>query len=255
MREILLILKENSVETPASRFRQVLGERLAESARTPLPPYTARRIHGRVRFPGKATAVIGMRRAGKTTFLHQVRSGAATRAGSLTLVPYLSFEDERLIGLTASDLRFVLDEHILLLPAEDADAPVVWCFDEIQLVMGWERFVRRLLDERRSEVFVSGSSAALLSREVATSLRGGRGRCSSIPSHSKKPAGIEDSPFQSAETFCHATNVWASNARSGTGSAPAASPRPKVWMGRPVTSCYATTSMSQSCATWWSGIG
>ena len=160
------------METPASRFRQVLGEQLAESARTPLPPYTARRIHGRVRFPGKVTAVIGMRRAGKTTFLHQIRGEAATRAGSLTLAPYLSFEDERLIGLTAGDLGFVLDEHLRLLPAEDADAPVVWCFDEIQLVTGWERFVRRLLDERRSEVFVSGSSAALLSREIATSLRG-----------------------------------------------------------------------------------
>ena len=35
-----------------------------------------------------------------------------------------------------------------------------------------ERFVRRLLDTRRTEVFVSGSSAALLSREIASSLRG-----------------------------------------------------------------------------------
>ena len=161
------------METPASRFRQVLGEQLAESLRTPPPPHTARRVHGRVRFPGKATAVIGMRRAGKTTFLHQIRGEVEAGRGSLALAPYLSFEDERLIGLTASDLGFVLDEHIRLLPAEEADAGVVvWCFDEIQLVAGWERFVRRLLDERRSEVFVSGSSAALLSREIATSLRG-----------------------------------------------------------------------------------
>lgn len=161
------------METPASRFRQVLSEQLAESLRTPPPPHTARRVHGRVRFPGKATAVIGMRRAGKTTYLHQIRGEVAARKGSLALAPYLSFEDERLIGLTASDLGFVLDEHIRLLPAEEADARVVvWCFDEIQLVAGWERFVRRLLDERRSGVFVSGSSAALLSREVATSLRG-----------------------------------------------------------------------------------
>ena len=160
------------METSASRFRQVLGEQLAESLRAPPPPHTARRVHGRVRFPGKATAVIGMRRAGKTTFLHQVRGEAVARNGTLARAPYLSFEDERLIGLTASDLGFVLDEHLRLLSAGEAGALAVWCFDEIQLVTGWERFVRRLLDERRSEVFVSGSSAALLSREIATSLRG-----------------------------------------------------------------------------------
>ena len=155
-----------------SRFRQVLGEQLVESLHTPLPPQTTRRVHGRVRFPGKATAVIGMRRAGKTTFLHQVRREAAARSGSVALTPYLSFEDERLIGLTADHLGLVLDQHARLLSAQEADATVLWCFDEIQLVAGWERFVRRLLDERRAEVFVSGSSADLLSREIASSLRG-----------------------------------------------------------------------------------
>ena len=160
------------MDTPASRFRQVLGEQLAEFLHKPPPPHTARRVHGRVRFPGKATAVIGMRRAGKTTFLHQVRREFATRSGSLALAPYLSFEDERLIGLTADHLGLVLDEHARLLSARETDSTTLWCFDEIQLVAGWERFVRRLLDERRTEVFVSGSSAALLSREIASSLRG-----------------------------------------------------------------------------------
>ena len=161
------------METPASGFRQTLSEQLAESMRTPPPPHTSRRVRGRTRFPGKATAVIGMRRAGKTTFLHQIRREAIAEGGSPTLAPYLSFEDERLIDLTASDLGLVLVEHARLLPAgAAADSPVVWCFDEIQLVPGWERFVRRLLDERRVEVFVSGSSAELLSREIASSLRG-----------------------------------------------------------------------------------
>ena len=164
--------KESRVETLTSRFRQVLGEQLAESLRTPPPPYTPRRVHGRIRFPGKATAVFGMRRAGKTTFLHQVRREAIAGGGPPTLAPYLSFEDERLVDITASELGLVLDEHARLLPAEAADVPVTWCFDEIQLVAGWERFVRRLLDEGRTEVFVSGSSAALLSREIASSLRG-----------------------------------------------------------------------------------
>jgi len=45
-------------------------------------------------------------------------------------------------------------------------------FDEIQTVAGWEGFARRLLDTERVELFLSGSSARLLSREVATSLPG-----------------------------------------------------------------------------------
>jgi len=49
---------------------------------------------------------------------------------------------------------------------------VTWCFDGIQVVPGWERFVRRLLDSENVEVFLSGSSARMLSREVATSMRG-----------------------------------------------------------------------------------
>ncbi|PIW07942.1 MAG: ATPase, partial [Comamonadaceae bacterium CG17_big_fil_post_rev_8_21_14_2_50_60_13] len=44
--------------------------------------------------------------------------------------------------------------------------------DEIQLVPGWEMFVRRLLDTENIEIALSGSSARLLSREVATSMRG-----------------------------------------------------------------------------------
>ena len=162
------------METPVSRFRQALREQLAESLRTPPPPHTSRRVHGRIRLPGKATAVFGMRRAGKTTFLHQIRREAIAGGGSPAMAPYLSFEDERLIGLTAGDLGIVLDEYTRLLPDSAAGAPLVWCFDEVQLVTGWEQFVRRLLDEQRSEVFVSGSSAALLSREIeiASSLRG-----------------------------------------------------------------------------------
>ncbi len=49
---------------------------------------------------------------------------------------------------------------------------VRWLLDEVQLVKGWERFVRRAQDTERIELVVSGSSARMLSREVHTSLRG-----------------------------------------------------------------------------------
>ncbi len=156
----------------APRFRQAISEQLARSLDGHLPRHTPRRVHGRLVLPGKATAVIGMRRAGKTTFLHQLRGELAAKHGSLAATPYVSFEDERLTGLDSQALSAILDEYRSLLPRDAPEAPRAWCFDEIQLVPGWERFVRRLLDERQAQVFVSGSSATLLSREIASSLRG-----------------------------------------------------------------------------------
>jgi predicted AAA+ superfamily ATPase len=67
---------------------------------------------------------------------------------------------------------------------------VTWSFDEIQLVPGWERFIRRLLDTSGVEVIVTGSSAALLSREIATALRG---RAWEVPLF----------PFSFAEALAH----------------------------------------------------
>ena len=60
-------------QAAVTRLRQAIGEQLADSAQKPLPDPTPRRVFGRVRFPGKVTVVVGMRRSGKTTFLHQLR--------------------------------------------------------------------------------------------------------------------------------------------------------------------------------------
>ena len=163
--------RENTVESVPAQLRQVLSELLSESLRNPLPAHTPRQVSGRIRFAGKVTAVVGMRRAGKTTFLHQLRRERTPGGGAPLHAPYLSFEDDRLTGLETRHLDFLLNEYDRLAPPEP-DTATMWCFDEVHLVSGWERFVRRLLDTRNVEVFVSGSSAALLSREIATALRG-----------------------------------------------------------------------------------
>ncbi len=48
--------------------------------------------------PGKVHAVIGMRRAGKTTYLRQLKSQWRTSAEAARVV-YLSFDDDRLADL------------------------------------------------------------------------------------------------------------------------------------------------------------
>ena len=156
----------------AGQYRPRLSEILADSLAAPLPEGTARRIHGTVGMPGKATAVIGMRRAGKTTFLHQIRRERLLSGVERERLPYINFEDERLVGLSAGDLQVLLEEYYRRHPSLRQREKVTWCLDEIQVVPGWERFVRRILDSEAVEVFLSGSSAALLSRELATAMRG-----------------------------------------------------------------------------------
>jgi uncharacterized protein len=121
--------------------------------------------------PGKAHAVVGMRRAGKTTFLRQLQSDLRRDLAPERAL-YLSFDDDRLAGIDASQLGALLEEYYRRHPALRGRLQVHWLLDEIQFVPGWERFVRRVLDTEKMEIVVSGSSARMLSREVHTSLRG-----------------------------------------------------------------------------------
>ena len=99
------------MDSNSQPFRAYLAEKLADSLIAPLPAATERRVHGAVSLPGKATAVIGMRRAGKTTFLHQLRRQRMDRGVPRERVPYINFEDERLAGLDASHLHLLIEEY------------------------------------------------------------------------------------------------------------------------------------------------
>jgi predicted AAA+ superfamily ATPase len=121
--------------------------------------------------PGKVHAVIGMRRAGKTSFLQQL---LAERRQSLPpeRTIYLSFDDERLADLDVEQLGFLLETFYRRFPMLRGRETVHWLLAEIQVVPGWEHFVRRVMDSEKLDFVVSGSSARMLSREVHTSLRG-----------------------------------------------------------------------------------
>ena len=85
---------------------------------------------------------------------------------------YLNFFDDRLRHLQRDGLAMVLDAYFSLYP-EKKNAETVYCFfDEIQVVPGWENFVDRLMRTEKCEVFITGSSAQMLSREIATQMRG-----------------------------------------------------------------------------------
>jgi predicted AAA+ superfamily ATPase len=152
-------------------MRELIRQKIVDSLASPVPAFTRRdvRLPG---VPGKTTAVIGMRRTGKTTFLWQVLGDRLKQGTAREGLLYFNFEDERLAGMTASDLQIIVEEYYRLHPEWRDKRKTVFFLDEIQAVPGWEPFVRRLLDTEKIEIFISGSSARLLSREVATSMRG-----------------------------------------------------------------------------------
>ena len=155
--------------------RDLLRAKLNESLTPPRQP-AARPLTPRdVRLPaipGKAFAIIGVRRSGKTSFLAQCRAARMQAGARPESQLMLLLEDERLAGMTAADLGWLLEEHARRFPELHRAGGVTLYLDEVQNVPGWERLVRRLIDTAAVEVFVTGSSARLLSREVATSLRG-----------------------------------------------------------------------------------
>ncbi|MCK5863463.1 MAG: ATP-binding protein [Candidatus Hydrogenedentes bacterium] len=153
------------------QYVPVIRQKITDSLKVPLPIFTERDIH-LPRIPGKAMVVIGMRRSGKTTFLWQCLASKIKSGVPRKTLLYFSFEDERLIGMTADDLQWIIEEYYILHPELRDKCRVTLFFDEIQVVQGWEQFVRRLMDTEQIDIFLSGSSSLLLSREVATSMRG-----------------------------------------------------------------------------------
>lgn len=105
-----------------------------------------------------ATIITGIRRCGKSTLLLQLLNTKYTE------VIYLNFEDIRLVA-------FNIEDFIRLQQEIDKRSIRVLFFDEIQIVDKWEIFVNQLLREGYT-VFVTGSNASVLSKELGTHLTG-----------------------------------------------------------------------------------
>ncbi len=136
------------------------------------PPLVRRDISIPTRPPlRRAVSVVGPRRAGKTYSMFQLMRDLMSAGVARERLLYLDLEDYRLAGADQRDLGRIIDLHAEIYP--EASRGERWIFlDEVQAILGWEGVVRTLLDLGRSWVFVTGSSSRLLSREVATQLRG-----------------------------------------------------------------------------------
>jgi uncharacterized protein len=149
-------------------LRQKLDESEHHAATRPL---TRRDVHV-PQVPGKVIAVVGVRRGGKTSFMRDLARQAVSGGMPENSQLLLNLEDERLFGMTVHDLAWLVEEHGRRHPSLLQPGARTIYFDEVHLVPGWETYLRRLVDTGALGLYVSGSSAKLLSREVATSLRG-----------------------------------------------------------------------------------
>jgi len=120
--------------------RDVLSRLIEEFHERELPEPTPREA-AMPQVPGKATAVVGMRRAGKTWFCYQHMRELLQKGIPKERLLYLNFEDDRLLPFSAREFQSILDVYFSKFP----DFKTERCFlflDEPQRIEGWESFVR-----------------------------------------------------------------------------------------------------------------
>jgi len=109
---------------------------------------------------GKAIAIVGPRRSGKTFFL---------KSFSLKQNVFFYIDFENIIFKKI--LPHEIFEIISIYNEIFGDSPSLLLLDEIQKLPEWQSVVRALL-ERDYKLLISGSSSKLLSMEIGTQLRG-----------------------------------------------------------------------------------
>ncbi len=148
--EMAMILKSDLLECIASQSERLQG----------LESYPRKMLAQIRQLPDFALIVSGIRRSGKSTLLMQLIA-KHTKNDYL----FLNFDTPQLFDFEFNDFA-LLDEII----QEKSDLITLY-FDEIQVVEGWEVYVRGKLDQGY-QVVVTGSNASLLSRELGTKLTG-----------------------------------------------------------------------------------
>ncbi|UXM84766.1 ATP-binding protein [Methanococcus aeolicus] len=109
----------------------------------------------------KVVSVIGIRRCGKTTLLFDLYK----KTGSSIFFP---LDDDRIYPPTIKTLQEIIKIGKEIYPNEQ----ITFFFDEIQEIENWEVVIKRLAEGEGYKVYLTGSSSKLLSKEIATQLRG-----------------------------------------------------------------------------------
>lgn len=109
---------------------------------------------------------VGIRRAGKSFLLYQRMQQLLAQGIGWDEILYINFEDERLVSIALEDLNLLLEIHLEMYGKK----PILF-LDEIQNIVGWEKFARRMADTKH-RVYITGSNAKMLSQDIQTTLGG-----------------------------------------------------------------------------------
>lgn len=114
---------------------------------------------------------VGMRRSGKTYFLYQTIRELLLKGVFLERFLYINFEDDRILPIDYKKMGKMIDTWYTMNPDNHNHCCYLF-LDEVQNIDEWPVVLRRILDTKNIQIYVTGSSAKLLSKEIATSLRG-----------------------------------------------------------------------------------
>ena len=109
---------------------------------------------------------VGVRQCGKSYMLYQRIQQLLHEGHDIKEMVYINFDDERLQLMKAEELDLILQAYASM----NEGKPMLF-FDEIQNIEGWEHFARRLANQKY-QVFITGSNAKMLGRDIATTLGG-----------------------------------------------------------------------------------
>lgn len=146
-------------------FRQVISEWFLQE----LPEI----FHRDILVPlntGVIVSIVGPRRSGKTFLLYSVIEKLRESIPFRNIL-YVNFEHERLRNLDANDLSDMIAVFYEISNA-DLDKKIYFFLDEIQVVSGWSKWVNRIYESKKFNIYISGSSSKLLSGELSTELGG-----------------------------------------------------------------------------------
>ena len=110
--------------------------------------------------------LVGVRQAGKSYMLYKRARQLLAGGHVLEEFVYIDFDDERLLEMTSDDFDVILQTYKAMYPHK----PVL-LLDEIQNVNGWEHFARRLANQKYL-VYITGSNAKMLGRDIHATLGG-----------------------------------------------------------------------------------
>ena len=154
-----------------NELKSVISEQIADNQTRTLHSYSPRELQIEA-LDGVVTIVMGVRRCGKSTLMETIMEKLIQDGVPRENIVWLNFSDERLLPLHQGGWDTIHDAYYSTYPEKRRTEKVYFFFDEIQIYPHWELFVERLRRDENCEIYITGSSARMLSKEIASCLRG-----------------------------------------------------------------------------------